>query len=249
MSELQKAIQFVKHREKESYKVQQLVDKIYLLKTMQQPYDQLVDRAIKAGSVEALFIRTEDLAATGALEAAIPYDHTAHKHRHPEAAYRCAMACQKKAKEEIAKSGTGQVAESWYRKSIAFYRDAIVLYLMDDKIGTRIDESATEYLYDFFYNTALVATEVAEMRLSTFCLYAILEIRPEVETDRAQRKLTTYKANKAKASPKSLPISMQEKVKRASLEEQVTMYQAKKEIAEDIQFLIKRLYNRFYPEE
>lgn len=253
LSDLQAGIQFVKHREQESYKVQQLIDKIYLFRARQQSYDQLLDRAIQAGSIEALFIKGEDLAKQGALAAAMNYYYTAHKHRHPEAAYKCAIACKRKAEEEIAKNGARNEVNSWYRKSINFYRDAIILYLTDDTIATRIDGSGVEYLYEFFYNTALVAAALDEVRLAAFCLYAILEISPQVATNRAKGKLTIYRMNKEKtqekASQKTFQASPKDSIKRAQLEESVTMFQAKNEISKDIQYLINKLKKRFYSEE
>ncbi len=246
--------------------MRRLVDEIYSLKDTGKPYDQLLDRAIKAGSIEALFIRAEDLATAGKLEDAMAYYYTAHKHKHPQAAYKCAMACQKKAKH-IASSGsegggvssetsgrTREEVNSWYRKSIAFYRDAITLYLMDATIKTRIDESSEEYLYDFFYQTALVATELCETPLAVFCLHAILELQPQVEIERSKRKLKDRandkrqgKAHLLRKERKKIP---QERLQSAKSEEEAkTIADTKKEISGDIMYLSNKLRYRFYPDE
>lgn len=224
---------FVKHSDKVSKKVENLMTSVYELKNNDKPYDKLLDRAINAGSVEALFFQAEELAEDNQLEAALPYYYAAHKHRHPEAAYNCAIHCYDKALEIDTQEDRKEEVESWLRKSLACYRDAIMLYLTDDtKLG---DESCAKYLYDAWHNAAVVAAQLRDMKLSVFCLYAMLELRKEVEQEEVRSKLAELLAIELMSKSKGSKNS-------PTLEEEAIAY-AQNKIGEDIDKLVFSLFN------
>lgn len=158
------------------------------------------------------------------------------------------IECKKKAEKIARQEDRQEEVASWLRKSLAFFRDAIILYLTDKEIAydtaiETIDEGCAQYLYDAFYNAATVAIHLHDIKLSVFCLYAILELRQGVEKGEAKSALSALQ-NTRSQHPKKLDTEVLKRQKEIA--RNVAILKAQQKVKAEIDWLVGKLHHQFY---